>query len=222
LRTIRSQLSYANVVSTLCLFLLLGGGTAVALNGRNSVQSNDLGPGAQVKAPDVAANAVVSSDVRNGSLGLGDLNAGSRAHMLEFAVPRNFERTTIAKAGNLRLSGECISGGAGTALLAVHVKNVTNQTGTMNVMFTSQDASNGSPQPFSSGQFVGAGDEFTVDRNDDTDFRHLAAGAFNRVEGKLVFQTPGRVTTIDFHAFTGDAGNPRCEFYGTAVTSNLS
>ena len=28
-----SQLTYANVISTVCLFLLLGGGTAVALSG---------------------------------------------------------------------------------------------------------------------------------------------------------------------------------------------
>ena len=45
------RLTYANVISTVCLFLLLGGGTAVALNGANTVQSDDLGPGAQVKAP---------------------------------------------------------------------------------------------------------------------------------------------------------------------------
>jgi hypothetical protein len=32
------------------------------------VQSDDLGPGAQVKAPDIAANAVNGSDVVNGSL----------------------------------------------------------------------------------------------------------------------------------------------------------
>ena len=52
---LRSHLTYANVISTLCLFLLLGGGSAVALSGTNTVQSDDLGPGSQVTAPDVAA-----------------------------------------------------------------------------------------------------------------------------------------------------------------------
>jgi hypothetical protein len=65
---IRAHLTYANVISTLCLFLLLGGGTAVALNGTNTVQSDDLGPGAQVKQADVADNAVNSADVVNNSL----------------------------------------------------------------------------------------------------------------------------------------------------------
>jgi hypothetical protein len=65
---IRRHLTYANVMATLAVFLVLGGGTAVALNGTNTVQSDDLGPGAQVKAPDVADNAVNSQDVSNQSL----------------------------------------------------------------------------------------------------------------------------------------------------------
>jgi hypothetical protein len=73
MRRIRSHLTYANVISTLCLFLLLSGGTAVALSGSNSVQSDDLGPGSQVTAPDVATNAVNGSDVVNGSIAGADI-----------------------------------------------------------------------------------------------------------------------------------------------------
>jgi hypothetical protein len=62
---VRSHLTFANVISALCLFFVLGGGTAVALTGSNTVQSDDLGPGAQVKAPDVAANAVDGPDVKD-------------------------------------------------------------------------------------------------------------------------------------------------------------
>jgi hypothetical protein len=68
MRRVRSQLTYANVVATLALFIALGGGTAAALSGSNTVQSDDLGPGAQVRAPDVADNAVGSPDVINNSL----------------------------------------------------------------------------------------------------------------------------------------------------------
>ncbi|MEK6328364.1 MAG: SUMF1/EgtB/PvdO family nonheme iron enzyme [Actinomycetota bacterium] len=77
MRSIRSHLTYSNVISTLCLFLLLSGGTAVALTGSNTVQSDDLGPGAQVRAPDVAANAVDSPDVTNNSLTGADVNEAS-------------------------------------------------------------------------------------------------------------------------------------------------
>jgi hypothetical protein len=68
MRRIRRHLSFANVVSVIALFVAISGGTAVALNGTNTVQSDDLGPGAQVKAPDVAANAVGSGKVINESL----------------------------------------------------------------------------------------------------------------------------------------------------------
>jgi hypothetical protein len=71
LRHIREHLTYANVISTLCLFLLLGGGTAVALNGSNTVFSDDI-----------VDNQVKSADVRNdtltgGGLGAADLKPGS-------------------------------------------------------------------------------------------------------------------------------------------------
>jgi hypothetical protein len=53
MRRIRAHLTYANAISTLCLFLVLGGGTAVALNGSNTVFSDDIVNG-QVKEPDLA------------------------------------------------------------------------------------------------------------------------------------------------------------------------
>jgi hypothetical protein len=58
--------SHATVVAYVALFVALTGGTtAVALSGSNTVQSDDLGPGAQVKAEDVAANAVDGQDVKD-------------------------------------------------------------------------------------------------------------------------------------------------------------
>ena len=69
MRRIRSHLTYANVMATVAVFIALGGGTtAVALSGTDTVQSDDLGPGAQVKQADVADNAVNSADIVNGSI----------------------------------------------------------------------------------------------------------------------------------------------------------
>ena len=42
LRRLRDKLSYANVMATLAVALVLGGGTAAALQGQNSVQNNDV------------------------------------------------------------------------------------------------------------------------------------------------------------------------------------
>ena len=71
---IRARLTYANVGVTLLGFVVLTGGTAVALGGHDTVQSDDLGPGAQVKAPDVADNAVDSGAIKNGQVSVRDTN----------------------------------------------------------------------------------------------------------------------------------------------------
>ena len=85
MRPVRRHLTYSNVVATLALFIVLTGGTAVALTGSNSVQSDDLGPGAQVKAPDVADNAVNSADVVNESLTGADIK--NRSGVLTCTAP---------------------------------------------------------------------------------------------------------------------------------------
>lgn len=88
-----SHLTYANVISTLCLFLLLGGGTAVALNGSNTVFSDDITDnqvysadvrndtlaGGGLTAPDLRANSVGSSEVANASIASGDLAPAARS-----------------------------------------------------------------------------------------------------------------------------------------------
>jgi hypothetical protein len=54
MRRIRRHLTYANVISTLCLFLLLGGGAYAAFHlPRNSVRSRNIVNG-QVKRADVS------------------------------------------------------------------------------------------------------------------------------------------------------------------------
>jgi hypothetical protein len=63
----KARPSPAMVVALIALFVAMGG-SAAALSGSNTVQSDDLGPGAQVKAPDVATNAVNSADVAPNSL----------------------------------------------------------------------------------------------------------------------------------------------------------
>jgi len=61
---IRSHLTYANVIATLALFLVLTGGTAVALKGSNTVSSDDI-----------VNDQVFSTDVRDDTLNGGGLTA---------------------------------------------------------------------------------------------------------------------------------------------------
>ncbi|MEO7198551.1 MAG: hypothetical protein ABIZ50_08780 [Solirubrobacterales bacterium] len=76
LRTVRPHLTYSNVVSTLCLFVVLGGGAYAASKlPKNSVASKQIKAGA-VKNADIADNAVTSPKVKAGSLLSSDFAAG--------------------------------------------------------------------------------------------------------------------------------------------------
>ena len=72
----RPRLTYSDVVSTLCLFLLLAGGTAYALDGSNTVFSDDIVNG-EVKNDDLAANAVGSGKIADQQVKNADLGAGA-------------------------------------------------------------------------------------------------------------------------------------------------
>jgi hypothetical protein len=85
---LRSRLTYANVTATLALFLVLSGGTAVALSGSNTVFSDDIVDNevysADVRNDTLSGGGLVSADVRNdtqtspaGGLGAVDLKPGS-------------------------------------------------------------------------------------------------------------------------------------------------
>jgi hypothetical protein len=79
---IRSHLTYANVVATICLFLVLGGGTALA---SYVVSSNSqIGPGTisghnppSGKHANVVGGSINGGDLQNGSIGLLKLKANA-------------------------------------------------------------------------------------------------------------------------------------------------
>jgi hypothetical protein len=100
---IRSHLTYANVMVTILAFVVLTGGTAVALNGSNTVQSDDLGPGAQVKAADVADNAVDSADIANGQVKGADVAEGTLGQVPDAAHADNATNLGGSPASDYRL-----------------------------------------------------------------------------------------------------------------------
>ncbi len=80
-KKLRPHLTYANVVSSICLFVLLGGSAyaATRIGSRqivnNSIRSKDIRNG-NVTSRDIKNNDVRSGDVRNGSLLAGDFAPG--------------------------------------------------------------------------------------------------------------------------------------------------
>jgi hypothetical protein len=123
LRSFRSRLNFANVVSALALFLAVGGGSAIALQGTNTVDSGDLQPGS-VHTSDLADSAVTGGKTKDESIAARDVN-----HL-------GVRRVTVAPGndpvlltnGTLTLNGNCaLQGGNGP--LEAKVRLTTTQDG---------------------------------------------------------------------------------------------
>jgi hypothetical protein len=78
-KTLRGRLTYANVISTLCLFLLLGGGAALAAT---QLPKNSIGP------KQLRKNSVLAAKIKNGAVGASKLadNAVSGAKLANESV----------------------------------------------------------------------------------------------------------------------------------------
>jgi hypothetical protein len=107
MRRIRSKLTYANVISSLCLFLVLGGGSAIALTGSNTVFSDDI-VDHQVKSPDLAQlsytpvkpNPHLSSDpCSSGQVGIFCGFVGSAGYRGWQNLGQGFARVAYARDG---------------------------------------------------------------------------------------------------------------------------
>ena len=71
------KLSYANVVSTLCLFILLGGGAYAATHvGKNAIKSKQIKDGA-VQAQDIADGAITADKVAPDAVSAAAVEDGS-------------------------------------------------------------------------------------------------------------------------------------------------
>ena len=77
LTSLRRQITYANVMATIAVFVALGGSSYAAVKlSRNSVRSSHIKNG-QVKAPDVARNAINADKIADGTLKLSDLSGSA-------------------------------------------------------------------------------------------------------------------------------------------------
>ena len=94
--------SPATVIACLALFFAVAGGSAIALQGRNSVDSGDIKPKA-VKTSDIANNAVTTKKIKNNHVRAADIqnNAVGTGEIRNGQV----RAANIAPAENVRLVG---------------------------------------------------------------------------------------------------------------------
>jgi hypothetical protein len=98
---LRRHLTYANVISTLCLFLVLGGGAAFAATklAKSSVGTEQL-KGEAVTKGKLAPNSVNSKKVVDGSLTGSDIQASTLGKVPNAGYAENADHATTAGSAN--------------------------------------------------------------------------------------------------------------------------
>jgi hypothetical protein len=81
IRRLRSLVTYANVAATLAVFLAVAGGSAFALEGRNTVDSGDIIDG-EVATADLGGSAVTSAKIKDGRVRAQDLAPAEAFHVV--------------------------------------------------------------------------------------------------------------------------------------------
>jgi len=125
LAKLAGRLTYSNVVSTVCLFVVLGGGAYAATSlPKNSIGAKQIKTNA-VGAAEIKSGAVAGSEVRNDSLSGSDIKEGSLGRVASAARAANADSAATAaqlagspasayqKYGGTLPSGRSLSGDFG-------------------------------------------------------------------------------------------------------------
>ncbi|HEU5253168.1 MAG TPA: hypothetical protein VFU16_07585 [Solirubrobacterales bacterium] len=130
MKQIRKRLTYANVVSSIALFLVLGGATALAAGlAKNSVGSKQIKKNAVTSAK-IKNNAVTTAKIKNGAITGAKVNLGSLG-----TVPNAAHATNADSAGSAGNAGNANTVG-GHSVSKVFAKIPTNTTTTLGTFGT--------------------------------------------------------------------------------------
>ena len=216
---IRSHLTYANVMSTLAVFLVLGGGTALA---SYVVSSNSqIGPGTisghkppsgkhsnlitgSVDGQDVAANSLTGADVNESSL------RGSAKKLIYDSAANNLKKT-FATVGPYTLKGECDKSIGGVVEVEV---DVNGPAGGLNVMASvTNDDNQVDLDPATEGTAISANtDTFVVGGGANP-------GHFQRLAGTAFIQRGSTLIQVDFDGVADARGSGDCFLRGTGTVA---
>lgn len=179
---LRGKLTYANVVSSLCLFLLLGSGAAVAASqlAKNSVGSKQLKKNAvttgkikngAVTEAKIAAGAVTSSKVASGSLTGAQVDASTLG-----TVPSAHTATTATTAGVANTANVANTASVAKSLVPSEPWHVVGAPG----------------EPKFAGTWFSVGVSYgpVSFYKDQTGIVHLKGPAGNAVPGEEIFKLP--------------------------------
>jgi hypothetical protein len=226
MRGFSGRLSYANVISSLALFAALTGGTALALEGKNTVDSGDIKKNA-VKTSDIAADAATGNDVNESTLGKvpsaatadSATTAGSAAtaaaaqtaatsDSVKTLVPigmKTMNKTspgpTLVTHGPFTIRGSCTGpGGVSVAepeIASLEANSAFEATSQNNTNFNTSFGGSAAFSPM-----TGAGS---------------SGGPAIEVVTFAAFAPSGKAISGVINTFAHDAGNPQCRFHGHVI-----
>ena len=233
MKQIRKRITYANVMSSIAVFLVLGGATAYAAKkiGSNEIKGNSITTGKikkeAVSASKIKKNAVTTAKIANGAVTGAKLNLGSvgtvpnanHANTADTANNANavngLHLAKIHYVGNSGSSATVFSG-AGLTLRASCEGEDVDFTATTSVN-DSEIYESGNYRETFEGNFD---DEFNIGDTEEVG-ANIGDGTQDEVQGQLVYSTPaGAVATSQFSLNdNGSAGGVDCAVNGTVQFS---
>ena len=236
LKQIRPRLTYANVVATLALFLVVAGGGALAATKlkRNSVKSKHIAPEAVTgadaaeatfgKVPSAgtadtagtansASSAGLANAVTPGSIVPGSLASSVRAKRLDYEAGESALglATSLATVGELEILASCTTSGfqgAGITHVHLHLRpTVAGSVESGGVL----DPGSGPANEFLS--------ESSLPANTTTDALGSGAndsGETSHIQGSVFYRSAGSTVLMELFGSADDASGD-CALHGVAV-----
>jgi len=237
-KQIRKRITYANVMSSIAVFLVLGGATALAAGlAKNSVGSKQLKKNAVTSAK-IKNNAVTTPKIKNGAVTGAKINLGSLG-----TVPNATHADSATTAASATNAGHATTAGnadnantvGGLTVRKFYystdedptVRTVLSLGGlTLNASCTAAEldvsatTSVDNATVHSGGTILG--DEAFYNEFDDLDTGEdadvLSGTESDSNQGTLTYTNPGgSVVTVTFASEEEDQDDKDCSFFGTAI-----
>lgn len=209
-RRIRSHLTYANVMATLAVFLVLGGGTAVAAYvvssnsqiGPKTIYGHNAPSGAN---KNVVTDSLTGADVKESTLGKVP-NAANGARRIDYNHAKtDAAPVTILTLDEMSLSARCWEPLFGGTNLQLYITSTVGAD--INFAYITVDGTL-EPAPRADGVALSPGVQ--------THWTGMGDFDIHRKEGQLIYHNASRVISVTFHAVTND-NTGRCQVTGTAL-----
>jgi hypothetical protein len=204
LKQIRKRLTYANVMSSIAVFLVIGGASAFAASqlGKNSVGSKQLKKNS-VTAAKIKKNAVTGAKIKDGTITGSKINLGTVG-----TVPSATNATNAGNAntvGGMHVGKLQFSSGISTAKTPIFSANgltLFASCGAGKELDFTATSSVAHAEIYESGNYEaqyngGFDDDFNPGDVEEVGSK-IADGSQNEVQGQLVFATPGGQVTAQF------------------------